>query len=93
MPYTKKVWVDRSVERPLTYTVTENLDGSITLVPAEGTIITAGTPITAANMNAHEDGIFNAVSLAEEAVATTETFENKTVGATIYAYKNLGGAL
>jgi hypothetical protein len=44
-------------------------------------------------MNAHEDGIFNAVESAESAVATTATFTNKVVGAVVYAYKNLGGAL
>jgi len=93
MPYTKRVWVDRSVEKPLTYNIVDNVDGTKSLVPAEGTIITAGTPITAANMNAHEDGIFNAVESAESAVATTATFTNKVVGAVVYAYKNLGGAL
>ena len=93
MPYTKRVWVDRSVEKPLTYNIVDNVDGTKTLVPAEGTIITAGTAITAANMNAHEDGIFDAVAAAESAIATTTTFTNKVVGAVVYAYKNLGGAL
>ena len=93
MPYTKTIWVDRSVEKPLTYTIVDNVDGTKTLVPAEGTIITAGTAITAANMNSHEDGIFDAVAAAESAVATTQTFDNKVVGAVIYTYKNTGGAL
>lgn len=91
MPYTKTVWVDRSVEHPLTYTMVNNGDGTITLVPAEGTIITPGTPITAANMNLHENGIYNAVAAAEAAQATTQTFKNKTIGGRLYAYKNLGG--
>lgn len=57
MPYTKKVWVDRTVERPLTYIQQDNGDGTITLIPSEGSIISAGTPITADNLNNIEDGI------------------------------------
>jgi hypothetical protein len=51
MPYTKNTWTDRTVERPLTYTMQTNADGSTTLIPAEGTIITPGTPITADKLN------------------------------------------
>ena len=55
--YTKTAWVDRSVEKPLTYTFTDNGDGTYTLVPAEGTIIAAGTALSAANLNNAESGI------------------------------------
>ena len=51
MAYSKTVWKDREVSRPRTYTFQQNGDGSTTLIPAEGSIITTGTPITASNLN------------------------------------------
>jgi|GEM_PF-5359636 len=57
MAYTKTNWQDRSVERPLTFAVTENEDGTITLVPEEGTVLNPGTPLNADNLNRMEDGI------------------------------------
>lgn len=57
MAYEKIVWKNREVEKPRTFEVIENLDGTITLIPAEGQIIEAGTPIIAANMNNIEEGI------------------------------------
>lgn len=57
MAYVKTTWEDRVVERPRTYTVTTNADGSITLTPAEGTVITTGTPVNADNLNKVEAGL------------------------------------
>jgi len=57
MAYEKTVWKNREVERPRTFQKVENPDGTITLVPAEGNIIEAGTPIIASNMNKIEDEI------------------------------------
>lgn len=51
MPYTKTSWKDRVVEKPLTFTMQTNADGTVTLLPAEGTIVDPGTPITAAYLN------------------------------------------
>ena len=51
MVYFKEEWSDRTVERPLTYTLQSNGDGSTTLIPAEGSIISTGTPITATKLN------------------------------------------
>lgn len=51
MVYFKETWSDRTVERPLTYTLQSNGDGSTTLIPAEGSIISSGTPITATKLN------------------------------------------
>jgi hypothetical protein len=51
MTYTKTNWTDRIVDKPLTYTQQTNADGTITLIPAEGTIVQSGTPITAAALN------------------------------------------
>ena len=56
-PYQKTVWKNREVERPRTYNIQENEDGTITLIPAEGAIIEPGTPITAQVMQNIEDGI------------------------------------
>jgi hypothetical protein len=51
MPYVPTVWTNREVEKPRTYTLQTNADGTTTLVPAEGTVIAAGTPITADKLN------------------------------------------
>lgn len=76
MPYTKNTWQDRSVERPLTFTLQSNADGSTTLVPAEGTIVTTGTPITADKLNNLEQQYDNAVA---DAVAQANTVEAWTL--------------
>ena len=55
--YTKKEWKDRVVEKPRTFTMTTNPDGTITLTPEEGFIVEAGTPIIAENMNNIENGL------------------------------------
>lgn len=47
----------------MTYTVTNNPDGSITLTPAEGTVITAGDLVKAEYLNAMEQGIKSAHDL------------------------------
>lgn len=57
MAYERTTWENREVETPRTYTLQTNADGSVTLVPKEGTIIKAGTPISAAVMNNIEEGI------------------------------------
>lgn len=51
MAYNKTDWKDRVVETPLTFTLQNNPDGTVTLIPAEGQIIEAGTSINAVNMN------------------------------------------
>ena len=57
MSYTKNTWVDQDVERPRTYEVTNNKDGSITLTDSFGLVQELGTPVNAVNMNHIEDGI------------------------------------
>lgn len=57
MAYIKTEWKNREVERPRTYNIQENEDGTVTLIPAEGTIIEPGTPIIAENMNKIEDAL------------------------------------
>lgn len=55
MAYSKTIWTNREVEKPRTYNFQDNGDGTNTLIPAEGNIISVGTPITAENMNNIED--------------------------------------
>ena len=57
MAYEKTVWTDRLVERPRTFNLQQNADGSVTLNANEGEILEDGTPINAANMNKIENGI------------------------------------
>lgn len=92
MPYTKNSWSDRSVERPLTFTQQTNSDGSITLIPAEGTIVSAGTPITADKLNnletQYDQAVADAIVQANTVEAwTLATLSNNWVQAgTGYAY-------
>lgn len=65
MAYVKNIWVDQDVERPKTYEVTNNQDGSITLTDSFGLVTELGTPVNAANMNHIEDGIANSVGKDE----------------------------
>lgn len=67
MAYERTIWKNREVEKPRTFTMEDNTDGTITLMPSEGTIIEPGTPIIAANMNNIEDGIEEALSRANAA--------------------------
>ena len=44
-------WVDRKVERPNTFVMQNNSDGTVTLIPNSGTIQQVGTPLNAENLN------------------------------------------
>ena len=69
MTYIKNIWVDQSVERPKTYEITNNDDGSVTLLDSFGLISEIGTPVNADNMNHIEEGIENndkRISILEE---------------------------
>lgn len=57
MAYKRIVWKNRIVERPQTYEVTENDDGTITLTPVTGEVLQQGTPVSDKNLNYTEDGI------------------------------------
>jgi hypothetical protein len=77
MAYVKNIWVDQDVERPKTYEVTNNQDGSITLTDSFGVVTELGTPVNADNMNHIEDGIAQCyVDLADSDLSNlTETGE------------------
>ena len=55
MAYEKQTWEDRQVENPLTFTQTNNLDGSITLTPYPGTVQSEGSKMSAERFNHMED--------------------------------------
>lgn len=57
MAYSKTTWKNRVVQNPQTYLQQQNADGTVTLIPKEGTVTEAGTPVNAVNMNNIEDGI------------------------------------
>lgn len=57
--YVKQMWEDRQVEFPMTFTMVENDNGTVTLTPYPGVVSNEGTKFTAARMNNIEDGIFN----------------------------------
>lgn len=73
-----RVWQDRIVENPRTFTVQNNADGTITLIPAPGQIIQAGTPVNAANLNGIETDLTNGILLSDDIRGTIAypTFTN-----------------
>lgn len=79
MAYIKTLWKNRVVERPKTFNMQNNADGSTTLIPAEGTVVEAGTPVTARNMNNIEDGIANLDVNKMDKVIKDDTLPKKYV--------------
>lgn len=100
MAYIKNIWVDQDVERPKTYEVTNNQDGSITLTDSFGLVTELGTPVNAVNMNHIEDGLadtdltkYNATTTYNAGEWVTGVVDNEKG---IYASKvnnNTGNAL
>lgn len=72
MAYVKNTWVDQDVERPKTYEMTNNADGSVTLIDSFGLVSEMGTPVNADNMNHIEEGI---AGCAIRKYTSTETYE------------------
>jgi hypothetical protein len=70
MAYTKTNWQDRVVEKPRTYSVTNNPDGTMTLTPAPGTVVQEGTPVNATNMNKIETGVKGAHDILDAATSS-----------------------
>ena len=65
--YVTTQWQDRVVERPRTYTVTNNPDGTLTLTPSPGTVMQEGTLVSATVMNKIEQGITDAHNGVDDA--------------------------
>ena len=57
MAYDPTEWTNREVEKPRTYIMTDNGDGTITLTPSEGQVFAPGTPLDATNLNKMEEQI------------------------------------
>lgn len=57
MVYEPTEWKNREVEKPRTFNIQNNEDGTVTLLPAEGIITEPGTPVTAVLMNKIEQGL------------------------------------
>ena len=49
--YKKTIWCDQNVQRPKTYKISDNDDGSSTLLEDFGEVTDLGTPVNALNMN------------------------------------------
>jgi hypothetical protein len=64
MAYAKTTWVDRIVQFSNRFTKTNESSGSVDLTPFTGTVAQAGTPLSAANMNKMEQGIYDAYNTA-----------------------------
>lgn len=96
MPYVPTNWVNREVEKPRTYILQNNGDGTTTLIPAEGDIINWGTPIIAENLNNMEEGIGNALDKTTGGTISGDVtiFGNLSTGAsnTIYTNKLQSGS-
>lgn len=69
MVYTPLNWKNREVERPRTFQLQNNSDGTVTLIPKEGAIVEPGTPIIADNMNRIEQGIVEVSNAVGNGVA------------------------
>lgn len=90
MAYTPTNWENREVEKPRTYIMTDNGDGTITLTPAEGQIFSAGTPLDAVNLNKIEQQIDSNTDDIETRVSKFgDTMTGTLTGTTINAQTNL----
>lgn len=65
MVYTPTNWKNREVEKPRTFQIQNNADGTVTLIPKEGNVIEPGTPIIADTMNNLEQGVKQAHDLTD----------------------------
>jgi hypothetical protein len=93
MPYSKTTWKDRSVEKPLTFTLQTNADGTTTLIPAEGTIVEPGTAITSALLNNMEDGIASAARKTENQDMGGFVYSNMRIVCPTNTYVGAGGGI
>lgn len=78
MAYTKQTWADRKVEKPLTFLMTTNADGSITLTPYPGVVENEGSQLSASRFNHIEDGIANSVNKNGDTMNGALNFANKS---------------
>lgn len=80
MAFEPILWKDRQIERPNTFTLKNNPDGTYTLIPVPGTIFEQGTALSAQTLNLMQNKIkeeFNAVNMH---FADIETEFDQAVG-------------
>ena len=73
MAYIPNEWKDQVVQRPKTYQMNNNDDGSVTLIDSFGLVTELGTPVNQDYMNHIEQGI---AGCAIRYYSTTETFKD-----------------
>lgn len=78
MPYVKTTWKDRIVQFANRYLKSGETAGGVTLAPDPGAVTEAGTPLSAANLNKIEQGIFDAAAKADSAQAKADNSVQKT---------------
>ena len=78
MAYTKQTWLDRKVEKPLTFLTTINADGSMTLTPYPGVVEQEGSQLSASRFNHMEEGIANSVNKAGDTMTGALEIDNKS---------------
>ena len=76
MAYQKTLWKNKIVERPKTFRLQQNADGTVTLKPEFGKTIEEGTPVNAENMNNIEQGIENVSDDFASHLADYASFKN-----------------
>lgn len=57
MAYSRTNWVDRYIQTPNRYVMTQNQDNTVTLTESTGTVYAEGTEVNAEHMNNIEEGI------------------------------------
>lgn len=76
MAYNKTNWKDRVIQRPNTFRLQNNTDGTVTLIPVPGTVTEQGTPVNASNLNKIENELVGLESsLAEIATKVPQLRE------------------
>ena len=78
--YTPTQWKDHVVEKPRTYRMESNGDGTVTLYPAFGRVEQQGTPINANNLNNMERGIQLAFEASKNIEQQLETVVDEMLG-------------
>lgn len=92
MAYTKTVWSDRQVQFPLRFQQTLVSGTTYDFTPVEGTITTAGTPLTASNLNNIENGVAD-VDTRLTSVEGTYVKKDGSVNMTGALFIDAGGEL
>lgn len=83
-------WQDHRPQKPRTYTMTDNGDGTVTLIPAQGTIYQQGTPLNAANLNNIEDRIDMMMDSCLELLWQNETPDVNFAAQTVSLSREVG---